>query len=225
MFHVKLLFFLILFIPFFSSAQHFGTTTLEVKSFPVFPTNSIAVESYLSQFLEFKTSSREQKEWFYWTNYSRSNPRKFWDSIIVPIMEIYPSLKSSNANSLRKELYNSPPLPFFKPNSALINTAQQYSEDLSKNHSTPSHTSPTGVTFEDRMKAAEIKICAGENISFGPPNALLMLILLYIDEGVPELGHRKALLNPSYQEMGIGISAYPNNHSIVIQDFACKQKK
>ncbi len=70
-----------------------------------------------------------------------------------------------------------------------------------------------------------VKRCAGENISFGPDNAVLMLVLLYIDEGVPDLGHRKTLLNPSFVEMGIGVGAYPDNKVMVVQDFACDQKQ
>lgn len=52
----------------------------------------------------------------------------------------------------------------------------------------------------------------------------MMLVLLYIDQGVPALGHRTALLNPSFTEMGIGISSYPAKNVIVVQDFACKQE-
>jgi uncharacterized protein YkwD len=51
-----------------------------------------------------------------------------------------------------------------------------------------------------------------------------MLVLLYIDEGVPEMGHRKTLLDPSFVEMGIGVAPYPDNKVMVIQDLACDQK-
>jgi uncharacterized protein YkwD len=46
---------------------------------------------------------------------------------------------------------------------------------------------------------------------------------LYVDEGVPDLGHRKTLLNPSFVEMGIGVGHYPENKVMVVQDFACDQ--
>jgi hypothetical protein len=32
------------------------------------------------------------------------------------------------------------------------------------------------------------------------------------------------LLDPAFVEMGIGISNYPDNKVMVIQDFACNQK-
>jgi uncharacterized protein YkwD len=73
------------------------------------------------------------------------------------------------------------------------------------------------------MKSISIKRCAGENISFGPANTVLMLVLLYIDEGVPDLGHRKTLLNASFVEMGIGIGAYPEGKYMVVQTFSCDQ--
>jgi uncharacterized protein YkwD len=94
---------------------------------------------------------------------------------------------------------------------------------LASKKANPSHTSPNGSTFQDRAEKALIQRCAGENISFGPQNAVLGLVLLYIDQGVPGAGHRLSLLSPSFTEMGIGVSPYPNNYYMVIQDFACTQ--
>ena len=69
----------------------------------------------------------------------------------------------------------------------------------------------------------EINRCAAENLSYGPANTVMALILLYIDEGLPDVGHRKNLLSPTYVEMGIGISNYSNNNVLVVQDLACSQ--
>ncbi len=110
------------------------------------------------------------------------------------------------------------------PNEELSKVSDVFASEMSSNNALPSHTSPSGSTFAERMKSAGIVKCAGENISYGPSNSLLMLVLLYIDEGVPDLGHRRALLNPAFVEMGVGIGRYSNNNSIVVQDFACSQK-
>ena len=116
-------------------------------------------------------------------------------------------------------------MPLVEPNATLLKTSKAFAAELASNNAPPTHTSPSGSTFSDRMKTSGIKKCAGENISFGPLNPVLMLVLLYIDQGVPDLGHRKTLLDPSYVDMGIGISKYPDNtNTIVIQDFACEQK-
>lgn len=224
MFHVKQLLLLSFLIPFFSLAQHIGTTVLPVKAMPVPPKKDTAILRFLEGDPQYISLKPEQKEWFYWTNYSRSNPRKFWDSIISPILANYPTINKSYTSSLKTDLYRSNPLPNVKPSVSLLKISQAFAAEMSSNNAPPSHTSPSGSTFPERMKASGIINCAGENISFGPPNPLMMLVLLYIDEGVPSLGHRYTLLNPAFIEMGIGTAKYSDNNTIVIQDFACNQK-
>ncbi|MCW3113261.1 MAG: allergen family protein [Segetibacter sp.] len=222
MFHVKPFLILLLLLPLVSISQHMGSTRLEIRDLPPPPKRDSQVDEFMSQFASSLNST--QKEWFYWTNYSRSNPRRFWDSVVSPILKVYPGFRNSYTNSLKVDLYRTGPLPLLQPNRDLAKTAQSLAGGLAEKRAKPSHTSPSGSTFEDRMTSISVKKCAGENISFGPPNAILMLVLLYIDEGVPELGHRKSLLNPSFVEMGVGVGAYPGDKYMVVQDFACSQK-
>lgn len=223
MFHVKPFLFLAFFIPLISFSQHFGTTTLEVKNLPPLPSRNITILKFLNKSPEFNSLNSTLKDWFYWTNYSRNNPKEFWDSVVSPILKIYPDFKNSYTTSLEKDLNITNALPLVKPNLKLLNTSLSLAKELATQNASPSHTSPSGATFPDRMKAAGIRNCAGENISFGPQNPVLMLVLLYIDQNVPGLGHRHALLNPSFTEMGIGVANYIDKNSIVIQDFACTQ--
>jgi hypothetical protein len=52
----------------------------------------------------------------------------------------------------------------------------------------------------------------------------MSLVLLYIDYGLPNLGHRKSLLNADYVETGVGVSPYGDTDSIfIVEDFACAQ--
>lgn len=222
MFHVKPLLFLFVIFPLISFSQHVGSTLLEVKDLPPLPVKDARIVEFIKPYSSSLSSTQE--EWFYWTNYSRSNPRRFWDSVISPILEVYPKFRNNYISSLKEDLMKSSPLPFVKPNNNLAKVAQELATSLASTRSAPSHTSASGVTFETRMESIKIKRCAGENISFGPPNTLMMLVLLYIDEGVPGLGHRKTLLNPSFVEMGVGVGSYPDGKSMVVTDFACDQK-
>ncbi len=223
MFHVKPFLFLTFFIPFVSFSQHFGTTTLAVKALPLLPSKNGTIIEFLNKSPEYNSLNPTLKEWFYWTNYSRNNPQGFWDSVVSPILKIYPDFKNSYTSSLEKDLNTTGPLPLVKPNSKLLSTSLSLAKELAAQSASPSHTSPSGATFPDRMKAAGIRNCAGENISFGPQNPVLMLVLLYIDQNVPGLGHRHSLLNPAFTEMGVGIADYADKNTIVIQDFACLQ--
>lgn len=188
------------------------------------PAKDPEVVAFLDEQPDFQNMDQRSKDWFYWTNYSRSNPRRFWDSVISPILKTFPTLKNSYTISLQMELYRSAVLPQVKPNKSLAKVAQQLAGELAAKKASPSHTSPSGSTFQDRMQAIAVKKCAGENISFGPDNPVMMLTLLYIDEGVPDLGHRKTLLDPAFVEMGIGAGGYPEKKYIVVQDFACDQR-
>jgi len=223
MFHVKPFLFVAFFIPLVSFSQHFGTTTLAVKTLPSLPPKNPTIIDFLNKNPGYNSLNPTLKEWFYWTNYSRNNPIGFWDSVVSPILKIYPDFKNSYTHSLEKDLNNTAPLPLVKPNLKLLNTSLSLAKELAAQNASPSHTSPSGATFPDRMKAAGIRNCAGENISFGPQNPVLMLVLLYIDQNVPGLGHRHSLLNPSFQEMGVGVADYADKNAIVIQDFACLQ--
>ena len=212
------------FLPVSLFAQHMGTTKMEVRALPALPTKDYTVEKFLRSFNEVRSLTDAQREWFYWTNYSRSNPKRFWDSIVAPLIKVYPEFENSYSISLKKDLYATAPLPLLKPNIVLLKMAQAHANSLAAKKAPPSHTSPDGISFQARALKEKLQRCAGENISFGPPNPVMGLVFLYLDQGVPDVGHRLSLLSPSFTEMGIGISAYPNNNFMVVQDFGCVQK-
>lgn len=171
----------------------------------------------------FETLSDEQEEWFYWTNLSRQKPKFFFDSVIQPILKLYPKLESNYTKSLKIDLYALQHLALVIPNSKLLTLAQGHADDLARQKKTHSHNSGNGESFQNRMIKSGINKCAAENISYGPSNAIMAIVLLYIDEGLPDLGHRKNLMSANYVEMGVGISKYSDNIVLVVQDFACSQ--
>lgn len=223
MFHVKPFFLILLIFPFGLYAQTMGFTTLENHPLPPMPVKDEIVLSTLESNEHYPLLTDDEKEWFYWTNYSRKNPRKFWDSVVFPLTATFPPLRNSFSASLKRDLYRLSSLPFVLPLASLSTSASGLAKELSSKKATPSHTSPSGKTFQQRMEKAGIQYCAGENLSYGPWPVVLMLTLLYIDEGVPDLGHRQALLNPSFVHMGIGVGLYADNYKLVVQDFSCAQ--
>lgn len=221
-FHVKHFLFLLLLTPVRVFAQKSNNVSIELKGFPGLPPRNTEITSFISSFPESKNLTPAVVEWFYWTNYSRQRPKAFWDSIVYPLLQVYPQFNTSYAASLKKELYRNRKLPMIKPNLKLVRLAQSHAADLSKTGSL-SHTSTNGTPFQQRVFKGGISKCAAENLSLGLPNPVFSLVLLYLDEGIPDLGHRNNLLNPYYVEMGIGISKAKTNYTIVVQDFACDQ--
>ena len=166
-----------------------------------------------------------EQEFYYWVNYSRTIPAQFFDSVIVPVANLYPQLKGGNYNSLSADLKNARSLPMLELCTPLNNMAKLHANDIASHNASPSHTSTNGETFVERFKKNQLNKCGGENISFGAPNAtpIFMLVMLYLDINVPDLGHRKALLNPEYINTGIGATTYKNGNLFIVEDFACSQ--
>jgi hypothetical protein len=193
-----------------------------VREFPALPPKNTEVLKFISSFPESKNLPAPVLEWYYWTNYSRLNPKAFWDSVVAPILNVYPQFNTSYAASLKRDLYRNQRLPMLKPNQTLIKLAQSHAADLSRGGNL-SHSSTNGAPFQQRVFKGGITRCAAENLSLGIPNAVFSLVLLYLDEGIPDLGHRSNLLSPYYVEMGIGLSKTKNDYVLVVQDFACDQ--
>ncbi|HAK11841.1 MAG TPA: hypothetical protein DIW54_14355 [Chitinophagaceae bacterium] len=180
-------------------------------------------QQLIDQPLYTKLNPMEQ-ELYYWTNYARLNPKALWDSLFVPLLVVYPSLKGSYANSLKETLYNAQPQPFLKLNETLIKVARTHANDNAQNPDAPTHTARDGESFEQRIKNAGIRYCAGENISMGHADVLLDLLLLYLDKDLPSLGHRKTLMNPNFTTIGIGYAkANKKDQWVAVQEFACTQ--
>ena len=197
---------------------------LEARSVPKPVVIDTSVTNWDASQPGFATLNSQAKEFLYWTNYSRVNPKRFWDSVVGPILLAFPTLQSSYSESLKADLYNSPVLPIFKLNTALISTAQSHASDIGLKKAKPGHVSTNGTSFSDRIKAAGIKNCGGENVSLGNVDPIMSLVLLYIDYGIPALGHRKSLLNANYVETGVGVSPYGDTDNMfIVEDFSCAQ--
>jgi hypothetical protein len=181
------------------------------------------VSDWNSQQKDFAKLSNQEQEFYYWVNYSRLNPRLFFDSVVVPVSEVYPQLKGSNYQSLYNDVNRISSLPLLNLNDGLIKMAKAHALDIVSHDAKPSHNSTDGQTFSDRFKQKNFKYCGGENISFGGGEPIFLLVLLYLDINVPELGHRKALLNPNYTETGIGVANYSNGNIFLVEDFSCRQ--
>jgi hypothetical protein len=197
--------------------------TFEEKALPNFNVENEAVLNFCKNQTSYKYLDEAGKEFYYLVNYSRSNPREFLEKVIMPIVSLYPQLKGDYFASLKADLLKTDSLPLLKLNDALIQMAENHSRDITFHSDKPSHTSTNGDSFTNRFKRNGLKKCGGENISYGSDNPAFLLTLLYLDVGVPNRGHRKALLNPNFIETGIGSSFFKNGSIFLVEDFACSQ--
>jgi hypothetical protein len=221
MFHVKHLAILFgLFFPFISLAQ--GSIQLEQKEFIVSRKKDPLVVQFLSNYSILQKYSVAEQDTYYWVNLLRKDPAAFNDDYIVPFLEQFPSLQGANAQSLTRELKNLAPPGFIAPAGIVQKEAERHALDLALRQRRLSHESSDGRTFGQRMADAGVKNCAGENVFEGEGDALKALILLLIDKGVPNLGHRKALLSSTFNVMGVSCKQSPDSTYYMVQLFSCQ---
>jgi uncharacterized protein YkwD len=97
-----------------------------------------------------------------------------------------------------------------KNDARLTEAAQGHSDDMSANHYFD-HTTPSGVTFDAREKAAGYPTPGGENIAEGQTSAQQVMT-----DWMNSSGHRANILNCQFTVIGIGLNT---NGRYWTQDF------
>ena len=187
---------------------------------------SIVVDQALMEYVSEQTKGRglteEEKRFFYWSNFLRQYPKRFYLEVIDAFLKEFPEAKGREAESLRKELLGLSSLPRFRYSSHLADLSLEHANDLSENSNQISHIDSKGRSFAQRMKLGGVTKCAAENIYTGKNDGLLALIMLLLDIGLESAGHRKNILNPIFQNMGFSIRPHQTGQRIIlVQVFGC----
>jgi uncharacterized protein YkwD len=109
------------------------------------------------------------------------------------------------------------PVGPLKPSKGLSLASKSHADDIGPK-GIVGHVGSNGSTFKQRIEAqgrwdGEI----GENISFGPTKAREIVMLLIIDDGVPNRGHRVNIFNKKYGRSGVNIGIHSKyGHCCVI---------
>lgn len=209
---------------FFLNSQPSSTVILKDKPFNPLAKINLELIDELEKNPDFLAASKLEKDFIYWTNFSRLYPGSFCDSVLIPFLNEQPSTRGKEANQLIKEFSKKIKLPILLPDIILSQTAKDHAKDLSKRKGEISHSSNNGNSFYQRMKKAGVLSCTAENISLGQEDQLVALLLLYLDIGLPEADHRKNLMNANFTKIGVSVQKLKNtNQYITVQDFSCPQ--
>lgn len=111
----------------------------------------------------YKNLSSKEREFYYWLNYSRQNPGEFFDSVVKPILGVYPQLRGKNFESLERDLKGSPSLPLFFLNDTLNRMATFHATDITSKDAEPSHNSTDGRPLVIGLRSL-ILLIVGEKI-------------------------------------------------------------
>lgn len=220
LFHVKQLFlFFALTISIISMAQ--GSISMSDRSVPYHLAPDTALKNRLAVLPGFKSLSEGEQQVAYYLNYARMHPQLFLDNAINIFLQYHPEVKSNYTTSLQKLFSDITPLHFVSADLTLSRVARLHAEDL-RDHHILSHNSSNGRSFQERVQPF-VKGCGSECIHAGKKFLPIESVLsLLFDFNVPDLGHRKSMLNPDFTRAGFGIAPDPVGNTVLVVDFSCK---
>jgi len=213
-------FLLLLFLQTSVSAQ--GQIILQDKPFSYNAPVDTNLWATLQTAPNFLTLSTEQKWMFYWTNLFRRNPQWFFGTIVRSFLDQFPEANTAEAVSLEADIQQASPLPFLFPDNGLTKMAQLHAKDMASRNGIITHTSSSGKQFAQRLREAGRYPCGAENVFSGSQAALEALIILLLDHGVADKGHRINLLDPTYTIMGAATSIIKSGRHVWVQEFGCR---
>lgn len=199
-----------------------GIMTLQDKPFVFNRTIDSVLWREINKEGIFNSLTQQDQLTYYWTNYFRQNPKRFFNLIIKEFIRQFPEANTQELKSLEKDILKTPDqLPILYPDKGLLQMAVIHSSDLEKRGAVISHKSKSGKTFVQRINEAGSYRCGAENIYIGSPDPLEALIALLIDMGVPDKGHRMNLLDSKFGRMGASFLIISSTKGLLEQVFAC----
>ncbi len=175
-----------------------------------------------------------EKEIVYEINLFRSNPAKYANDYIAPLEKYYekkilhyPNDKSiltvEGVKALREcvsALQKASPKSILHPSKALSKAASDHAKDQSKTGKT-GHSGGDRSDFKQRIERYGVwQKQIAENIAYGNSSARQIVIFLLIDDDVQNRGHRKNLLHPEFEMVGVAFGSHPVYETMCVTDFA-----
>lgn len=162
--------------------------------------------------------SFEEAQAVLFINMARNDGPRFWENIASPYIKEYEIGPSRYTRSLEKDLSSIKNLPLLEPNLTLFNTAREHAIASGKSGAL-GHKSPAG-TFEDRLSPLKNEFnYLLENCDYGSFTAMDIVMNLMIDEGIPDVGHRKNILHDKINAVGVSIEPHKTYHHNCVQVF------
>ena len=155
-------------------------------------------------------------------NVVRTNPQGFINSHVKEYLKENNLTKNRYAQSLISDLKKCAKMGALKTSKALTDVAQLHALDMGTSGMV-GHTSSDGTTFSERLrKQGKAGGMIAENCDYGNEEPLDIVMALLIDDGIKSLGHRKNILEPHYQWIGIAIEKHKTYRVNCVMDFAEK---
>lgn len=164
--------------------------------------------------------TKKEKEVIVFCNLARLDGKLFAETYVEYYLDLMGKKQTGNVKSLIKDLNKLEKLEVFKPTEELFEIAKGHAKKSGK-------TGHVGhKDFDDRYKKAlESYNTVGENCYYGSGDALEIVMTLLIDEGVPNLGHRKNIFNVSFNSIGVSVQPHKDYGDNCVMSFGRITKK
>jgi hypothetical protein len=169
--------------------------------------------------------TEEEKKIIFYMNLVRIDGPKFFDTYFQDYVDLHNQQmkKYSNYNDLKinrydpyyrglkEDLKNIKNLSMLYPDESLSYVSRLHGIDMNR-HNVAGHNSYDGRTMVNRIAKYYPNRGMAENLAFGFSTGLANVCLLLLDQGVPDLGHRKNILNNTLGLNIVGVSIQPHPH-------------
>lgn len=169
--------------------------------------------------------STEEKNIIFYMNLARMDGTRFFNTYFQDFVDAhnkrmkkysnYAQLKVNRYDAyyrgLEQDLRKAKNLGILYPDETLTYISDQHGKDMNK-HNISGHASSDGRTMVDRIQKYYKNRGMAENLAFGFSSGLDNVCLLLLDTGIPDVGHRKNILNTSLGLNLVGVSIQPHPH-------------
>ena len=147
--------------------------------------------------------SEDEKKVILYSNLARANGSLFASTFLDEYIRIKKLKPNRYIQSLYDELQHVSNLPMLIPERDLYKVAREHASWSGKK----GYEGHKG--FKQRYAPMMKKyVEVGENIYYGPYTPMEIVIQLLVDEGIEDLGHRKNLLSPEFNSIGVAIKPH-----------------
>lgn len=156
--------------------------------------------------------SADEKKMIQLMNLARIDGAKFYETIVKPYIDTTASNSFTRSlSSALKKIKNLPPLT---PDKVLYEAALKHAITMGK-------LGKIGHDkYAQRMKPIQNKYNGlSENCDYGFNDPLIIVMRLLIDEGNPNYGHRKAILDANFIYVGVSIKPHKKWEWNCVQEF------
>jgi uncharacterized protein YkwD len=173
--------------------------------------NTASQTAYLNQ---------EEKKVILFMNMARHDGQLFSETFLDRFIQENRLQSNSYIRTLRRDLKKTQGLPPLQPEKDLTAVAQEHAQRSGKKGTT-GHGS-FKKRFEHLMGRPYTHV--GENCSYGYERAIDIVVSLLIDEGIKDLGHRKNILAPDFNSVGVALRPHKTYRVNCVMDFGTRNR-